>query len=265
MQNGDADNSDQKQHYAPIPARAMADTGLSAENFRVLACICSHDRFGKNGRGCEASHPRIAALARCHLKSLSRSLTRLAELGYITTKPHPLNKRVRVYSVVYDAADREIMRTRMGNETATYDDDMGSNPVTEPAPIGNKSAPIGNNVFGEVEQSQGDAHDKRDKRFCETVIDKAKPKESPAEAASPRGDAPTKGFHPDKSLPHNLRLIEAELKRLDSDGYLPEKNKRRVSAMAEYLSELHSELSRDDPHYGKVYRLCDEISAWVYV
>ena len=72
-----------KNIYAPIPARAMADEELTAEHFRVLMAVAAHDRFNKNGKGCCASHPRLARLVKCHPKSLSRSLKALGERGYI--------------------------------------------------------------------------------------------------------------------------------------------------------------------------------------
>ena len=169
-----------KDIYAPIPARAMADEELTAEHFRVLMAIAAHDRFNRNGKGCCASHPRLAGLAKCHLKSLSRSLKALAERGYIEGLPSPFNKRQRAYTVVYSDADRAIMASQIGNNPATYRGGIGNNPATETDPIGNKD-------FHEPEQNQGLPVHKRfsetEKRFSETV------KESSVETASPDGAA----------------------------------------------------------------------------
>ena len=179
-----------KDIYAPIPARAMADEELTAEHFRVLMVVAAHDRFNRNGKGCCASHPRLARLAKCHIKSLSRSLKALAERGYIEGLPSPFNKLQRAYSVIYNDADRAIMASPIGNNPATYRDGIGNNPATETGPIGNKD-------FHEPEQNQGFPVHKRfsetEKRFSETV------KESSVETAL-------------------LRTKRNESERQDSDG-----------------------------------------------
>jgi len=146
--------------FAPIPARAMADEALSALDLRVLAALAAHDRFGANGIGCYASHKRLAALVRCHLKSLSRSLRTLAEHGYIDAAPHPLNKRTRVYRVRYTGADEAVMKERIGNEPATDNEPIGNETVPENGAIGNRD-------FQESEQYQGDAGENI---FCEAGI-----------------------------------------------------------------------------------------------
>lgn len=142
------------QIFSPLPARAMADEALAALDIRVLAALAAHDRFGANGIGCYASHPRLASLVKCHLKSLSRSLRMLAEHGYIEASLHPLNRRLRVYRVVYLPADKEMMKGSIGNDTVTDTDSVED-------PIGNQTVPedgsIGNQHFQELEQYQSDA------------------------------------------------------------------------------------------------------------
>ena len=129
------------QTFAPIPARAMADEALSALDLRVLMALAVHDRFGANGIGCFASHPRLARLVKCHLKSLSRSLRMLDKLGYIDAVPFLLNKRQRAYRVVYTTADRAAIENKIGNDVVTNE------------------TPIGNHDFQEHEQYQQDAED----------------------------------------------------------------------------------------------------------
>jgi len=141
---------DRWQTFAPLPARAMADEALAALDIRVLACLAAHDRFGANGIGCYASHLRLSGLVKCHLKSLSRSLRLLAELGYIEASQHPLNKRLRVYRVVYLPGDKAVMKGGIGNEPVTDTDPIGNHPVLEDGPIGNQH-------FQESEQLQEDA------------------------------------------------------------------------------------------------------------
>jgi len=138
------------QTFAPLPARAMADEALSALDLRVLAALAAHDRFGANGIGCYASHLRLSGLVKCHLKSLSRSLRVLAELGYIEASQHPMNKRLRVYRVVYLPSDKAVMKGGIGNEPVTDTDPIGNQPVPE-------NGPIGNQHFQESEQLQEDA------------------------------------------------------------------------------------------------------------
>jgi len=111
-----------KPLYAPIPARAIGDDNLSSLDLRVLAVIAAHDRLGANGVGCYANHNRLAEIVGCHLKSLSRSLRNLGEGGYIEVAPHPLNRRLRVYRVLYNDRDHAIMKA---SRTA-----IGSSPVT---------------------------------------------------------------------------------------------------------------------------------------
>lgn len=151
--------------FAAIPLRAMADEALTAEHFRVLMAIAAHDRFGRNGRGCYAPHPRLAQLAGCHLKSLSRSMRVLAERGYIEAAPHPYDRRQRAYRVIYNDADFLAFMAKIGNEPATNGVAIGNEPAADHAPIGNRD-------FQETQQPQWDADDniscKTLNRCCET-------------------------------------------------------------------------------------------------
>ena len=136
--------------FAPVPARAMADEALSALDLRLLTALAAHDRFGANGIGCYAAHPRLAGLVKCHLKSLSRSLRVLAELGYIEGSQHQLNKRLRVYRVIYTEADLAVMKGGLGNNTVPDETPIGNELVAEDAPIGNRD-------FQEPKRYHGDA------------------------------------------------------------------------------------------------------------
>ena len=98
-----------KPIFAPIPLRAAGDNRLSARHLRVLAAVAFHDRFGKNGMGCCASHRRLAEIAGCNYTRLSATLSDLNILGYITAGKHPLNRRLRVYRVEYTLADSKAM------------------------------------------------------------------------------------------------------------------------------------------------------------
>ena len=102
--------SEPRPIYAPIPARALADTRLSGTDLRLLAAIAAHDRFGKNGTGCFASQRRLAALIGAHEKAVARSAGRLVEFGYMTSERSPTNGRLVIYRVTYTEDDGAAMR-----------------------------------------------------------------------------------------------------------------------------------------------------------
>jgi DNA-binding MarR family transcriptional regulator len=95
----------QKVMFAALPLRAIGDTRLSALELRILGCVAFHDRMsgarGK-GQGAWASNETLARRVQCHYTNLSSAITKLAKLGYIQRDPHPLNKKLRVYRVIYD-------------------------------------------------------------------------------------------------------------------------------------------------------------------
>jgi|SRR5215211_5410194 len=92
--------------FAPLPMRAISDHRLSALHLRVLAAIAWHDRLSdhrKGGQGCWASNKTLAEEVGCDYTRLSASITTLASLGYVDRRPHLVNKRLRVYRVIYDS------------------------------------------------------------------------------------------------------------------------------------------------------------------
>lgn len=99
-----------KPNYAPVPLRAIRDTRLSERHLRTLMVIAAHDRLGRNGIGCFASHARLKQLIGCDYSRLSTNLTELGEYGYVERVQHPLNKRLRVYRVLYTTADKETLK-----------------------------------------------------------------------------------------------------------------------------------------------------------
>jgi DNA-binding MarR family transcriptional regulator len=97
-----------KALFAPLPVRAISDHRLSALHFRVLAAIAMHDRMSdhrKAGQGCWASNKTLAEEVGCDYTRLSATITALGSFGYIDRRPHPLNKRLRVYRVIYGEDD----------------------------------------------------------------------------------------------------------------------------------------------------------------
>lgn len=180
--------------YAPLPARAMGDKTLTAEELRILMAIATHDRLGANGTGCYASHPRLAELVGCHEKSLSRSLRHLVDKGYIIVGPSPLSRRQRVYRVVYRDFDKQYFAASgkaNGNRSATKKVTMavtdkernGSSVVTMGDAIGSTLTPvvrvIGNSPSRKSEINQSDDDDNI---FSETAINSVETGTNPAEA-----------------------------------------------------------------------------------
>lgn len=88
--------------FCAIPIRAIGDSRLSAADFRVLGAIAWHDRMGRNGSGCYASHRTLAAEAKIEYTALSRQIDRLAGYGYISETRNPMNRRLRIYRVIYN-------------------------------------------------------------------------------------------------------------------------------------------------------------------
>lgn len=88
--------------FYPIPIAAMTDTRLSATDFRVLGAIAKHDRMGRNGRGCFATHKTLAEIARCSLRSVERSVSNLHEWGIVRSERSNSDGRRIVLRLVYD-------------------------------------------------------------------------------------------------------------------------------------------------------------------
>lgn len=97
--------STRSEHFAAIPMRAFGDERLKLRHFHVLGVVAIHDRFGANGTGCYANHRRLAQMARCDYTTLSKAMADPGSWGFLEAKPHPLNKRLRVYRVLYTDAD----------------------------------------------------------------------------------------------------------------------------------------------------------------
>lgn len=90
--------------FCPLPLHAIEDKRLTLLELRVLGVISYHDRLsiprGK-GQGAWVSQDKIAKRLGAHFTSVSSAIAKLAKLGYLTGERHPLNKRLRVYRVIY--------------------------------------------------------------------------------------------------------------------------------------------------------------------
>jgi hypothetical protein len=105
----------------------------------LLGIIAAHDRFGRNGQGCWASHKRLAELVGCRREAVTLALGILQERGYVSVAVDEQDARRRVYSVVYDnAADSEAFRGRKGvrrEKCAAERTDRPGKRVRQSAPI----------------------------------------------------------------------------------------------------------------------------------
>jgi hypothetical protein len=125
--------------YGAIPFRALRDRELAGVPLALLGIIAAHDRFGRNGQGCWASHKRLAELVGCRREAVTLALGILLERGYVSMAVDEQDARRRVYSVVYDnEADSEAFQGRRGSrreKCAPEHTDRSGKPVRHSAPI----------------------------------------------------------------------------------------------------------------------------------
>jgi DNA-binding MarR family transcriptional regulator len=91
----------QKPQFASLPIRAIGDRRLKESHFRLLGAIAYHDRFGKNGAACYASHRKLCERTNLHPVTLSRAAADLEKWGYIESAIGEVDKRQRTYRVAY--------------------------------------------------------------------------------------------------------------------------------------------------------------------
>ena len=207
--------------------------------------VAVHDRMSRNGVGCTAGHGRLSALVGCHLKSLSRSLRMLAECGYVGGRSNPLNPRARAYFVIYTEFDAAFLKAVKGNQ-----------PVTLPAPIGNKVIPIsaamGNQLWKNGQQIQQDASYNI---FSEAVRYPVETGErNSVETAALARSAPKKG---------NELNVGAYLAIAERDWKAGRLDMGHVRSLYAYLDNLTADggLEHGDPLHGRAYRLLEELGA----
>lgn len=240
-----------RPNFAPIPLRAMSDEELSSLDIRVLMVIAAHDRMGKNSIGCYASHTRLAAIVRCHLKSLSRSLRTLAEKGYISGELHPLNRKTRIYKVLYTEADGLSMKplqADIGNKTVTIDSDLGNETATDRGSKGNGIAPnwgaIGNHAEENKIKNQcvapSNIFSETDNKSSETrLIDSAEAASSLQEDAQ----MTTGSF---------LAMLERAIQRHQI-------NSQQLNIAITVLENIMNTEEFGTANYGRAYRLHEQI------
>jgi len=93
------------ERFGPVPTRVITDTRFTLLDLKVLVAVACHDQFNRNGRGCYASHKRLAVLIGAHPTSIAKSIARLIAHGYISSEKQKRDGRLRIYFVVYNAED----------------------------------------------------------------------------------------------------------------------------------------------------------------
>lgn len=261
----------QKAIYAPVPARAMADLRLKERHLRTLMVIAAHDRLGANGIGCWASHERLAAMVGCAYSRLSMNLRELGELGYIERIPHPLNKRLRVYKVIYNADDARTMTTVQksvrdsspaGEESAAgeADEAVDNSSNSSPRMCGKAphSSPVGevNGVHSSPRESAMSLKRKASMPvniFRETENISCRNIEiHSAEAASSGDDALLASRKGDQEVNIGGHLARLE-RALRSGGALD------LSQWRNWLETVIYDLDVDDPNFHRAGRLLEDV------
>jgi hypothetical protein len=95
-----------KASFAALPPRAIGDARLAAIHFRILAAVAFYDRLSgprAKGAGCYASNKTLAEKCNVNPTNFSTAANELGRWGYLSAEPHPMNKRTRIYRVIYDA------------------------------------------------------------------------------------------------------------------------------------------------------------------
>lgn len=218
---------EKKDHFAPLPTRAIADTRLTGTDLRALAAICQHDRFGRKrgSPGCYAARDRLAALCGVNASNLSSAISKLERLGYIVRERRQGNGRQFAYYVIYSDEDHETWdRLPRGNRTPA-----------DQLPI-DKS--IGCSGESQEAESIEELDIKReDKRFCETGI-------NTRERAPSGGDVT------------NIGALLAQFEREFKAGEIETEELERYEAS---LSKIHEDGIYEDAVTQWAGRLADEV------
>jgi len=149
--------------FAPVPTRAIGDGNLNGLDLRVLAFIAAHDRFQANGIGCYTNQRKMATAVGTDHTRLNKTLRRLVDAGYIEAQPHPMNKRLRVYTVLYTEGDGAWMRGEtVGAHANNADRTVGAHANTAPETVGTPEGQVPDNgersrqnIFREAENTSG--------------------------------------------------------------------------------------------------------------
>ena len=101
-----------KPLFAAIPLQVIGHRALSAAHFQVLTAIAWHDQFGANGIGCYASLKTLARETGLAQTTVSECTGQLEAFGLLAKSRHPLNRRTKVYSLIYKGNPAIVPETR---------------------------------------------------------------------------------------------------------------------------------------------------------
>lgn len=258
--------------YAPLPARAMVDMRLSERHLRTLAVVAAHDRLGKNGIGCWASHKRLAEMVGCHYTRISHNLKELGEMGYIERVEHPLNKRLRVYRVLYTDVDAKAMKATaklIANDGSCPDGQVSDDPIVaqsgKPDPdivarLDNSGADI---VAHHNQEATGSVQEPPVNIFPEGGnISRETLEIDSAEAARPGGRALSCEAERGLSTDTSLAILEQSIKRMKKT---PEPGDvhilKRYGEWLARVADEHPASGDGNPTGGRAERLLEEVES----
>lgn len=156
--------------YASIPFRALSDPQCKRSHIAVLGVIAAHDRFSKNGRGCDAGRDRIAALANVNIAVVSRAIGELVNWKYITAETHSADGRRRIYRVSYTTEDQKAFAgnqedpVRKVTPTSPITTDIGDAQITAIPKVGDIENP---QVVVSLQEARNKIFPEREKIFPE--------------------------------------------------------------------------------------------------
>lgn len=171
--------------FGALPVRAFGDRRLTASHFRLLGVIAYHDRFSANGIGCYVRHSKLAAEAVVDYTNVTKLAADLAGWGYIKVERNSLNRRLRVYRLIYNGNQATVGETtKNGDGACDVDGDqrliVGESANNDPSIVG---VPKGQVTDDKDETALNILGETLDKKSCE--------------AAVPDGTAPLQGRQQD--------------------------------------------------------------------
>lgn len=118
--------------WGAIPRRANGDRRLKEIHFRALSEVARRDCLSLlkgRGQGCWASLSALSDETQTNRSSLSTALNALVRWGYLQQERHTMNRRTKVYRVIYDRDSDSLplgKPSRHGDASAMRGDDLAS-------------------------------------------------------------------------------------------------------------------------------------------
>lgn len=240
--------------FCALPARAMADTSLTALDLRCLAVIAWHDGMsgatGKGG-GCFARNDNMAAIINTDPTNFSKCLTKLIRSGYVTREPQIMDKR------------RFTLRVQYPTDNSWRDDQL-PNPEIVGEQANHPGNVVGDGEDGNRSFSKENASDyislNEELHFDESSKRNSAKRRDVAVARRPDGiicQLPD-GFT-SLSKGTQVALVERAFAALDRDpDAIPDDERKKLS---DWLWAASDDFS-DEPFGQQAQRLYEEIGIW---